>query len=135
MIKNSKLLQCPQTNTLKKQRKTFKRNTTIPTNSNFKEIFYTNFSEELKEAIRNTKVKKKKPRQHNIFPEFIHNLGPKAMKVLTTYNKLWSSRDNLPDEWKKAIIVPILKSDKPTNLISSYRPRALTSTIPKSKKE
>ena len=71
-------------------------------NSNFKEIFYTNFpEEEQKEAIRNTKAKKQ-PGPDNIFPEFIHNQGPKAMKILITiYNKLWSSRDNPPDEWKK----------------------------------
>jgi hypothetical protein len=72
------------TNNLKKQRKTFNRNPKTPTNNNFKEIFYTNFSEEeLKEAIRNTKVKKQ-PGPDNIFPEFIHNLGLKAMKILTT---------------------------------------------------
>ena len=65
-------------------------------------------------------------------PEFIHNLGPKAMKILITiYNKLWSSRENLPNEWKKAIIVPILKPNKPANLVSSYRPMALTSTLAK----
>jgi hypothetical protein len=54
------------------------------------------------------------------------------MKVLTTiYNKLWNSRDNLPDKWKKAIIEPILKPDKPANLISSYRPTALTYILAK----
>jgi len=64
---------------------------------------HTNFSEEeLKEAICNTKVKKQ-PGPDNIFPEFIHNLGPKATKILIMiYNKLWSPRDNLPDEWKKS---------------------------------
>ena len=47
------------TNNLKKQGKTFKRNSKMPTNNNVKEMFYSNFSEEeLKEAIRNTKVKK-----------------------------------------------------------------------------
>jgi len=117
---------------VKKQGKNFKRNSKTPTNNNFKEIFHTNFSvEELKEAISNTKVKKQ-PGPDNIFSEFIHNLGPKAMKILITiYNKLWSSRDNLPDEWKNAIIVPILKPGKPANLISSYRPIALTSTLAK----
>jgi hypothetical protein len=71
-------------------------------NNNFKKIFYMNFSEEeLKEAICNTKVKKQ-PGPDNIFPEFIHNLGSKAMKILTMiYNKLWNSRDNLPDNGKK----------------------------------
>jgi len=91
-----------------------------------------NFSEEeLKEVIRNTKTKKQ-PGSDNIFPEFIHNLGPKATKILITiYNKLWNSKDNLPDEWKKVIIVLILKPGKPANLISSYRPIALTSVLVK----
>ena len=86
-------------NNLKKQEKYLKRHTKIHTNRNFKEIFNTNFSEEeLKEAIRNTK-QKKQPGPDNIFPEFVHNLGPKAMKVLIMiYNKLWNSRDNLPDQ-------------------------------------
>ena len=90
-----------------------------------------NFSEEeLKEAIRNTKAKQQ-PGPDNIFPEFIHNLGSKALKILTIYNKLWNSRDSLPDEWKKATIVPVLKPGKPANLISSYRPIALTSVLAK----
>jgi hypothetical protein len=87
--------------------------------------------EELKEAIRNTKVKKP-PGSDNILPEFIHNIGPKAIKILTViYNKLWNSRDNLPDGLTKAIIVPTLKPDKPANLISSYRPIALTAILAK----
>ena len=54
------------------------------------------------------------------------------MKILTTiYNKVWSSRDNLPDEWKKAIIVPMLKPDKLANLVSSYRPTPLTAILAK----
>jgi hypothetical protein len=120
------------TNNLKKQEKYFKRHTKILTNSHFKEIFNSNFSEEeLKEAIHNTK-KKKQPGPDNIFPEFVHNLGPTAMKALTTiYNKFWNSRDNLPDTWKKAIKAPILKPGKPANLISSYRPIALTSILAK----
>jgi hypothetical protein len=120
------------TNKLKKQGKTTKINSKTPTNNSFKEIFYANFSEEeLKEAIRNTKTKKQ-PGPDNIFPEFIYNLGPKATNILMTiYNKLWNSKDNLPDEWKKAIIIPILNPGKPANLISSYRPIALTSVLVK----
>ena len=53
-------------NNLKKQEKYFKRRTKIPKNSNFKETFNSNFSEEeLKKAIRNTK-KKKQPGPDNI---------------------------------------------------------------------
>jgi hypothetical protein len=54
------------------------------------------------------------------------------MKILTVINnKLWNSRDNLPEEKKKAIIVPLLKPDKPTNPISSHSPIALTSILAK----
>jgi len=85
--------------------------------------------------LKNYKLTEKsnlQPGPDNIFPEFIHNLGPKATKILITiYKKLWNSKDNLPDEWKKAIIVPILKPGKPANLISSYRPIALTSVLVK----
>ena len=123
------------TNNLKKRGKTFNRNSKTPMNNNFKEIFHSNFSEEeLKEAICNTKVKKQ-PGPDNIFPEFIQNLGPKAMKILTTNNnKVCSSRHNLPDECNKAIIMPTLKPDKSANLISSYRPIALTSILAKIQK-
>jgi hypothetical protein len=120
-------------NNLKKQGKMTKINSKTPTNNFFKEIFYANFSEEeLKEAIYNTKTKKQ-PGPENIFPEFIHNLGLTATKILMTiYNKLWNSKDNLPDAWKKkAIIVPTLKPGKPANLISSCRPIALTSVLVK----
>ena len=69
------------TNNFKKQGKNFKRNSKTPMNNNFKGIFYSNFpEEELKEAIHNIKVKKQ-PGPDNIFPEFIHNLGPKATKI------------------------------------------------------
>ena len=37
----------------------------------------------------------------------------------------------MPSQWKKAIIVPILKKDKPPNEISSYRPISLTSVVAK----
>jgi hypothetical protein len=74
---------------------------------------------------------KKQPGPDNI-SEFIHNLRPKAMKILTViYNKLWNSRDNLPDEWNKVIIVPILKPDKPANLLSSHSAIALTAILAK----
>jgi len=76
------------TNNLKKQGKMTKRNPKTLTNNSFKEIFYAKFSEEeMKEAICNTKTKKQ-PGPDNIFPEFIHNLGPKATKILIMiYNR------------------------------------------------
>jgi len=74
---------------------------------------------------------KKQPGPDNIFPEFIHNLGPKSNEDTTIYNKPWNCRDILPDEWQKAIIVPILEPHKPANLVSSYRPIALTSILAK----
>ena len=53
----------------------------------------------------------------------------KAM-LLKIINKTWDS-GSLPQIWKTANIVPILKNGKPKNKVSSYRPISLTSCISK----
>jgi hypothetical protein len=101
------------TNNLKRQGKTFTRNSKTPMSNNFKEIFYTNFSEEeLKEAIcKHQSEKIAQTRQH--LPRIHPQPRPKSNEDTTIYDKFWNSRDNLPDKWKKAIIVPTPKPDKP----------------------
>lgn len=51
-------------------------------------------------------------------------------KILDLFNKVW---DNgiVPDKWKEAIIIPILKPGKDKALPVSYRPIALTSNLSK----
>lgn len=83
------------------------------------------------QSIKGTKLKKQ-PEPDHIYPEYVYNLGSKALKtLLTIYNTFWNSRESLPDDWKKAIIILILKPGKPANLLSSYRPIALTSILAK----
>ena len=61
----------------------------------------------------------------NICNLHIKNLGPIAINVLTTiFNKSISS-NTIPQIWKRAAIIPILKPNKPTNDPGSYRPISL----------
>jgi len=70
--------------------------------------------EELKEAIKNN-GNKKQPGPDKIFPEFIKNLGPKAIDILLLiYNKFWTSKMSLPADLTKGVIIPILKPGNPT---------------------
>lgn len=49
--------------------------------------------------------------------------------LLKLYNLSW--KHSVPAEWRKAIIVPILMKEKPSNNISNYKPISLTSVIAK----
>ena len=95
-------------------------------------LFTKEFSnEELQEAIKNTKSNKQ-PGADKIFPEFIKNLGPKAkMTLLNIYNTFWTEKMNLPTDWTKATVIPILKPGKQANQLEAYRPIALTSIVAK----
>lgn len=93
-------------------------------------IFFQNFNmQELNIAINSLKTKKS-PGPDHIHPEFIKNLGKIAkQQLLKLYNLSWKT--NVPAEWRKAIIVPLLKKDKIASEIKNYRPIALTSIIVK----
>jgi len=85
----------------------------------------------LKEAIKNLS-NKKQPGLDKIFPQFIKNLGSKARDtLLLVCNKFWTSKISLPIERTKAMIILILKPDKPKEEMESYRPIALTSNLEK----
>ena len=66
--------------------------------------------------------------------DYVRNLRmlpEEAMKVLLDiFNYGWE-RQWIPQSWRSAIIVPIAKQGKPAEVMSSYRPRALTSHIGK----
>ena len=66
-----------------------------------------------------------------IHPGFLKNLGPKSKdRLLEIFNKAWKE-GNLPQDWRTAIICPLLKDGKPPEKIESYRPVALTSCVGK----
>lgn len=118
---------------IKKEQKTIKgnlKNYIKSTNSTKDNIFNKNFNmKELNIAINSLKSNKS-PGADNVHAEFLKHLGNKAKtQLLSLYNLSWNTK--VPDDWKKAVIIPILKPKKSTNNFSNYRPIALTSVIVK----
>jgi hypothetical protein len=61
----------------------------------------------------------------------LSNLSPtNKLYVLHLFNIPYVN-DFVPDIWKKAIVIPFLKSGKPADSASSYRPISLTSCLGK----
>ncbi|GFW71054.1 probable RNA-directed DNA polymerase from transposon BS [Trichonephila clavipes] len=94
------------------------------------EIFHRNFSiSELREVVGHIRCAKS-PGPDNFHPEFLKHLGCNALSVLLTlYNHSW--KYGVPAIWKKAIVVPIPKKNKPLDDLNSYRPISLTSILSK----
>ena len=103
---------------------------TNSTTEDKEDIFNKNFSiEELKEAVKGLQCKKI-PGTDKIMYEFMKHLGGKALNaILNLFNLIWKM--GVPDSWRKAIIIPILKPNKDPAEVDSYRPIALTSILAK----
>ncbi|GFU20924.1 uncharacterized protein TNCV_3004981 [Trichonephila clavipes] len=72
----------------------------------------------------------KSPGPDNFHPEFLKYFGRKTLPVLLDlYNYSWNT--GVPAIWKKVTIVPILKSNKPSDNLSSCRPISKTSILSK----
>ena len=70
---------------------------------------------------------KKSPGADGVSNEMIKNLGTAARaKLLQIFNTSWST-GNIPQVWREAIMIPLLKSGKDGNTVSNYRPISLTS--------
>ena len=64
-------------------------------------------------------------------PDLLRNLNKKQkLDLLNIFNYFWNN--GLPSNWKKSIIIPIHKSNKPPHFTSSYRPISLTNALCKS---
>ena len=94
------------------------------------EPYNANFTiQELKEVIKSAG-------NTSIGPDLIHYQFLKEMMdkdlevLLKFYNHIWNS-GIYPEQWKKALIIPILKKNKNPSIPSSYRPISLTSCIGK----
>ncbi|GFR22795.1 hypothetical protein TNCT_441311 [Trichonephila clavata] len=89
--------------------------------SDFQQLFNDVFNlEELGNGI-NTLVKGKSASPDGILPKFLINLGDSAKTTLFAFiNQNW--RNSLESAWRKDIIIPILKHDKPAENIDIYRP-------------
>ncbi len=86
--------------------------------------------EELQRAIKTVK-KGKSAGPNGIPPDSLHHLPPRILRqLLQILNSSWMTQW-CPQAWRTATIVPILKKEKDPELISSYRPIALTSSLSK----
>ena len=86
--------------------------------------------EELLRAIKTAKSDKA-PGEDTIPYEFIKELGPKARQfILHLYTEIWGGKP-IPQRWRTAVILPLLKDGKDPALPSSYRPISLTDCLGK----
>jgi len=87
---------------------------------------FSNF--ELTNAISSLK-RNSSPGQDDVLYEFIKHLPKNGHEaILHLFNTVWSS-GILPDDWHHSIVIPILKAGKPPEILGSYRPISLTSTL------
>ena len=76
-------------------------------------------------------LKGKTPGFDQINYPMIKNLAlPEKEKLCILYNKIFDS-GVIPNQWKKATVIPIRKPNKPLNDVSGYRPISLLSCISK----
>ncbi|KAK7113996.1 hypothetical protein V1264_000134 [Littorina saxatilis] len=83
---------------------------------------------ELKNAIKKLK-KKKSPGPDNITNEMLQHIGNSALqKLLGIFNLSWR-QGQVPQCWKEARMIPVLKKGKNKTKTLSYRPISLTSCV------
>ncbi|XP_043220268.1 uncharacterized protein LOC122380836 [Amphibalanus amphitrite] len=86
--------------------------------------------EELVSQLRRCQLRKS-PGPDELSAEHLKHLGPIARGALLRLINLSWLEGVVPQEWRRAVIVPIPKSGKDKRKIASYRPIALTSHIAK----
>ena len=82
---------------------------------------------ELKKSI-NILKKKKSPGPDNIANEMLQHLGNLSLEILLNIFNIRWSQCQVPQIWKEAILMPILKKEKNRSMVSSCRPVNLTSS-------
>ena len=83
--------------------------------------------QELTQALKN--ATDKAPGEDGIVYSMIRNLSQSAQKfILFIFNKIFSA-NVFPDAWRRSILIPIPKPNKPKTSKSSYRPISLTSAL------
>ena len=86
--------------------------------------------DELNQAVKKMK-RNSATGDDKIAYEFFQHMPPIALvKLLELYNTVWK-RGKVPQKWKHAVILPILKMGKDPQKAISYRPISLTSTVSK----
>jgi len=73
----------------------------------------------------------KAPRKDEIHPEFLRNIGPKThLWIVKVFHAIYKSC-RIPKKWKTANVIALLKSGKPADNPTSYRPILLLSVLSK----
>ena len=74
---------------------------------------------------------RKSPGEDAIHSEFLKHMGDYAkQKLLWIFNHIWKM-GIVPENWKSALIIPILKRGKNPDSVSNFRPISLTSIVAK----
>ena len=85
---------------------------------------------ELQRALKNLKPRKS-PGPYGLTSEMLFHLGSAAVcKLLQIFNHSWE-QGVLPQIWREAIMIPILKKGKAPKKANNYRPVSLTSCVVK----
>ena len=61
----------------------------------------------------------------NISNLHLKHLGPNGIAFLTNIFNISTRTSTIPDIWKKSVVIPLLKPNKPSNVSDSYRPVSL----------
>ena len=83
--------------------------------------------DEFKSALQ--KCSNTSPGKDNIHYIMLKNLAPSCTALLLHIFNTIFLNDVFPQRWREAILVPILKPDKPPKSVNSYRPIAMTSCV------
>ena len=85
---------------------------------------------ELKKAIAKMK-RKGAAGPDEIPPSFLKELGPLALEELLQIYNISFQTATVPQLWRLATIIPLLKANKPASELGSFRPISLTSCLAK----
>ena len=89
--------------------------------------------DELREALRNMRPKGP-PGPDDISPPLLKNLDSNAIKLLLHILNLSLTTENIPQVWRNANIIPILKANKLPSDLGSFRRISFTSSYEEEKR-
>ena len=68
----------------------------------------------------------------NITYSMLQNLTlERGINLLDIFNNILRGEEEIPEEWKNQIVIPLIKENKDPNVYSFYRPITLTSCVAK----
>jgi hypothetical protein len=86
--------------------------------------------QELTHALKNMR-RKGAPGLDDVPPAFLMELGPNGREELLSLLNESFRTAQIPQDWRHAMVIPLLKAGKPASELESFRPISLTSCIVK----